>query len=230
MAQASTDRVDERLIAGPAQLLRYERRKSPVLPFGVELVRRGAHADALRQDVLERPRVRAVGVEPDGQVLHHRHHAGGACKLKIDLQLQPLVEPDSIRGRALAYCVTNGRRGGVPQLLGPAVPPGLEAFGERTERRELTKPLSLLRDERVQRRQLPPADNVPDALECANLEPVDLVAIDPAMGVQRPRARRNRREIPERRRAVHLLDPQIERAPKSAARGEVGAGLLRYQG
>src|SRR3990170_1462974 len=112
----------------------------------------------------------------------------------------------------------------MPQFRGPAVPPGLEMLGERTEYGELTEPLPLLRDERIEGRQLPPADNVPYPLAGADLEPVDLVAIDPAMGVQRPRARRDRRQVPERRRAFHLLHPQIQGAPKPPARRKVGTG------
>ena len=100
--EARADRLDERLVAGGAQPVRHERRQAPVLSARVELVWRRADADAVGEHILERPGVGAAGVEPDRQVLHHRHRRRRARQLPVDLVLQPLVEPDPLAQRPAA--------------------------------------------------------------------------------------------------------------------------------
>ena len=109
-------------------------------------------------------------------------------QLPVDLELQPLVETDAIRHRTLRRDVAHRGRRRMAELVRPAVPAGLEPLGERAEDRELLEAGALLRRERVELRKIAAADAVPDPLEDAHLEPEDLVAIDPSILVERPRA------------------------------------------
>ena len=81
--------------------VRAPRRLAPVLPHLVVHVRRGADADAGSEHVLQRPGVRALGVDPDGEVVHDAdRHAGRASRalrhghLLVDEPLHPHVEVD----------------------------------------------------------------------------------------------------------------------------------------
>ena len=230
VAYARADRLDERLVSGLAEPARYERWKSPVLPSGVELVGRGADADALREHVLERPAVRAVGVEPDRQILHHGHGARGGGELPVYLELHPLVETDAIRHRTHVRHVAHrgGRR--LAELVRPTVPAGLEPLGERAEDGEFLEAGPVFRREGVELRKVAPPDDLPDPFEDTHLEPEDLVAVDPPLLVERPGASGCRGQIRQRLRAVDLLDPQVQRVAEPAARRKVRAGLLGHDG
>ena len=70
--------VDERLVAGRAQLAGHERRQAPVLPLVLNSSGGAPTLMPCASDVLERPAVGAVGVEADRQILHHRQRRAEA--------------------------------------------------------------------------------------------------------------------------------------------------------
>jgi len=70
VAERGPDGLDERPVAGGAQAMRDERRQPPVLSRGHVTIGRRADRRPERQRILPRPRVGAVGIHADRQVLH----------------------------------------------------------------------------------------------------------------------------------------------------------------
>ena len=193
--EAGADRLDERLVAGGAQPVRHERRQAPVLPARVELVWRRADADAVREHVLERPGVGAAGVEPDRQILHHRHRRRRARQLPIDLVLQPLVEADPLAQRPAAAARGDCRRRRVPEIGGPLTPAGAEPLGQRAERRELLEAGPCSRRNARTPASVRAADGAPHRLERAAIfSSKTRVAIDQPLAVKRLAARASSRD------------------------------------
>ncbi len=89
----------ERRVRAFAQALGGERRQAPILPAGIEVVGRGAHAHAERVEVLVGPRFGAVGRDRDGEVgIEADAHAELArarlriAQLQVRLPLQVFVQ------------------------------------------------------------------------------------------------------------------------------------------
>jgi len=104
-----------RRVARRREPLRVPRRLAPVLADLVERVRRCPDRDALGEQLLVRPRVRAARVHPDGEVVDHAdRHARGTrrrlhrAELLVEQRLQPGVEPDA-RREAVAFGRHRGR-------------------------------------------------------------------------------------------------------------------------
>ena len=97
VARRGPDRLDERLVAGRAQLPRDERRQAPVLAGGVELVGRRADAAARAPAGPASPGVGAVGVEADGEVGRPADAAaaGRGRAARSSCHWQPGVEADA---------------------------------------------------------------------------------------------------------------------------------------
>ncbi len=134
MAQRGADRLDERLVAGGAQLPGDERREAPVLAQGVELVGRRTHAHVEGEEVLPGPSVRPPGVEAHGEVLDHRQRRRRR-HLPVEQPLEPGVEPHPLApvGGEMAH----RRALGTPELLGPGRPPVAVDLGDGAEGGEL---------------------------------------------------------------------------------------------
>ena len=70
----------------------------------------------------------------------------------------------------------------------------------------------------------------PQPAEGHHLEPEHGIAIDPALGVESAPLDCQPLHVESGlRRTGHLLDPEVERIPVAAARGEVRARLLRHE-
>ena len=141
------DRVDhgpEWFIAPMDELVGTPRRLRPVLAELVELIRRRARGDAQREDVLHRPCIGSVRVDPHGEIVHdaelHARPHGGRLRggqLVVELPLQPPVKIDGVG-------VLGGERGdrwacGGTEFLRPAVPVRSVPFCQRTPGREGVK-------------------------------------------------------------------------------------------
>ena len=99
MPQHGADEGAERFVGRLGEAVGPPRWLRPVLPELVELVRRGARGDTERENILQRPRVGAVGIHADREVvhdaqLHARLHGSGLRdgQLLVDQPLQPAVE------------------------------------------------------------------------------------------------------------------------------------------
>ena len=146
-ARVPQDRVDhrpERFIALADELVGTPRRLRPVLTELVELVGRCARGDAEREHILHRPRVGAVRVNADGEIVHdaelHACPQGGRLRgrqLIVELPLQPPVEVDrlGVLGRE------PGDRGAgrAGEFLRPAMPVRSVTFRQRAPDREVVE-------------------------------------------------------------------------------------------
>ena len=120
------------------------RRLRPVLAELVELIRRRSRGDTEREDVLHRPCVGSVRVNPDREIVHDpefhaRSHSrrlrGG--QLIVELPPQPPVKVDGLG-------VLGGKRGdrgacGAGEFLGPVVPVRSVPLRQRTPDREVVE-------------------------------------------------------------------------------------------
>ncbi len=130
------------------ELIGPPRRLGPVLPELVVLIRWRAGADPERQHILQRPRVGAVGVHPDRQVVHdaQRHpglHRGGLRRgqLVIEQPLQPAVEVDGLRVRGGERRDRRAVR--VAEFRGPPMPVGAVHLGQCTPGGEVVEAAAL---------------------------------------------------------------------------------------
>ena len=227
VAEPGPHRLDERPVPGGAKPVRHEGRQAPVLPLEREVVRRRPHRDALGQHVLPRPGVGALAVEADGEVGHQAQGPPGASQLLVEQPLEPRVERDALPLLG-GESGDRGRRG-MPLLRRPALPPRAVTLGERAEDRELLEapPLSgaVAREPGVTR-----CAARPQVGEGRHLQPEHGVPVDPALGVEATALGRQPLHVePGLRRAGHFLDPEVERIPVAAARGEIRARLLRHE-
>ena len=227
VAEPGPHRLDERPVPGGAEPVRHERREPPVLPLEREVVGRRPHRDTLGQHVLPCPGVGALAVEADGEVGHQAKGPPGASQLLVEQPLEPGVKRDPLPllgGEAR----DRGRRG-MPVLGRPAPPPRPVTLGERAEDRELLE-ASALPGAVARERGAPAAPSRPELVEGRHLQPEHGVPIDPALGVEgTPLGGQPLHVEPGLRRAGHLLDPEVERIPVAAARGEIRARLLRHE-
>ncbi len=134
----------KRLVGQFDQLIGAPRRLRPVLPQLVELVGWGTGADAERQNVLQCPRVRTVGVDAHGKVVDdaegHPRLDGrdlSSGQLVVELPLQPAMEVDQIG--VLGGEGRNRLARRVPQLLRPPVPVVAVLVGQRAPRGEVVE-------------------------------------------------------------------------------------------
>ncbi len=146
--QHRVDHGAERLVARLDQPIGAPRWLRPVLAELVELVGRRPHRHPEGQHVLKRPRVRAVRVDADREVVHDaeghaRLQSGGlnAGQLVVQLPLQPPVEVDG-RG-VLGGERGDGRTCRVVQLDGPPVPVVAVLLGQRAPGGEVVEALPL---------------------------------------------------------------------------------------
>ena len=87
-AQHRPHHLAQRREAGLGQPVGPPRRQAPVLALLVETVRRCADAEAGRQLALQRPRIGAAGIDPDGKVVHDADaHAAFRRRLLRRVQL-----------------------------------------------------------------------------------------------------------------------------------------------
>jgi len=126
------------------------RRLRPVLAELVELVGRSTRRDAERQRILQRPRVCAVGIHADREIVHdpelHARLDGRGLRggdLVVELPLQPAVKVDGVGvfGGELGH----RRAGRMLQIPGPLVPVGAVLLGERTPGCEVVEAVSFAR-------------------------------------------------------------------------------------
>ena len=150
VAERPTNGLDEGLVAGRAQLPGDEGRQAPVLPCGVELVRRGADATAVGEEGAEGGTIGPGRVEADRQIADERDGRRGVVdcvELALDAPLQPGVEVGGVGlgGGALLLRAPLGplpqRRTGAGR---PRPPTRVGAVGslfeQGTERRSFRRP------------------------------------------------------------------------------------------
>ena len=130
------------------QLIGPPRRLRPVLAELVELVGRCARGDAERQHVLQRPRVSAVGIDADREIVHdaefHARLDGRGLRggeLVVELPLQPAVKVDGLGVLGGEIGDRMGCR--MLQILGPLVPVVPVLLGERTPGGEVVEAAAL---------------------------------------------------------------------------------------
>ncbi len=104
----------------------------------------------MRERVLERPAVGAIGIEADRQVLHHGQDGRCARELSIELVLHPLVEADPIGSRVIPGGATDRRGIGVPRTGPASSATRPESLGERAEDRVLPEHVALFGDEALE--------------------------------------------------------------------------------
>ena len=220
------DRLDERLVAGGAELPGDEGRQPPVLTGGVELVRRRADRDAVGEQVLPLPRVEPVGVDTDRQVLDEREAPGRLDELLLQEPLEPDVEPPPVLelGRRGAH-----RRGArVAQVLGPVAPAAAVLLDQCGPRAVAAQRVGLAVAPALELGVAP--RDLPHLLEHAPLLPPRQVAFDAVGSVERTTGRDRRREPVDLRGPGDVLDAQVQRVPEATAGREVRAGLLGLHG
>ena len=144
MPQHSPDQRAKRSVFLLVQPVRPPRRLRPVLAELIELVRRRARGHAQRQHILQRPRVGAVRMHADGQVVHDAQRHPGPDRLRlrrgellVELPLQPAVEIDRVR--MLFGEAGDAGAVGVLQETRPAVPVAAVLFGQRAPGREVVE-------------------------------------------------------------------------------------------
>src|SRR5205085_7458262 len=142
--------------------------------------------DAVREHVLERPRVRSVGIEPNRQILHQWQHPAGARELAIELVLQPCMKTYAAGELAILREAPHARAIGTAIRGWPGVPPAVEPFGQRTERGVFVQCRSLLGEERLERLVAPAPNPRPDLFEGSQLPLENAIAVDDAVAVERP--------------------------------------------
>ncbi len=144
MPQHSPDQRAKRPVFLLFQPVRPPRRLRPVLAELIELVRRRTRGHAQRQHILQRPRVGAVRMHADGQVVHDAQRHPGADRLRlrrsellVQLPLQPAVEIDSVRILFGEPADTDAV--GVLQETRPGMPVVAVLLGQRAPGREVVE-------------------------------------------------------------------------------------------
>ena len=217
-------RLHERLVPGGGEPVRDEWRQPPVLAADDVAIGGTPDARARREDVLPHPRVGAVGIDADRQVLHERDLRTRGAELTIDQPLEPRVECHAIRvlvGEA-AHAVGVGSA----MLDRPRLPLASMLFSKRAEDCVLVQS-GALRAVRVERRVA--GESAPEPLQRTHLQREDAIAIDLALGVQRVAFFDERREPrPLVARAGDVFDADVQRIPEAPAARIVRARLLRH--
>ncbi len=224
-------RVDERLVTGRSELPRHERRQAPVLAERVEGVGRRTHAAAFAQQVLERPRIGAVGVEPDGEV-GHDVDAGTArhAQLAVQLPLAPLVKPHPApfgNGQ-----LGDGRRCRVAVRRRPPRPRRPVALGQHAPHGEVHERFALAPHPFVEGVVAGAArfEHGVQPGEGVELEAMHGVAIDAFGTVERAPGFVERREVgAQRAHARQLRDADVGDVAPQPRRRRVRARLLRLR-
>ena len=146
----------------------------------------------------------------------------GGLELAVDQPLQPLVEPPA----AVPVAPDVGDVGPlrVPGLLRPLVPVGTVLLGQHAERGVVAQGLALPLPPPVERRIA--SEALPELLQRLHLEAEHRVAVDAAVGVERPPRRGQRVEPVQGGGAVDVLHPQVQRVSEAPAAREVGTGRL----
>ena len=192
--QAGPDGADPGVVAVHPQAPGVERGEAPVLPLAVEVVGRGADPHAQRHRVLPQPGVGAAGVDADGQVLHQVEPGAGRGQLRLGQPLQPAVVADPVG--VVGGETGHGRRVGPAVLLRPVGPGAGEALGEGAVGGEPGEGLALLLAEGVEG---PVAaggpETLPEVFEGGALQLPHPVAVDAAIGVERPALGGQGREV-----------------------------------
>ena len=112
-----------------------------------------------------------------------------------------------------------------PKIRRPVEPSALVTFGQRTERRELSKRATASGHERIEPRIT--VERGPQRLERRQLDRVHAVAVDRALDVQLSTDLLGRgRRFVAGIETGHVLDAQVQRVAEPTAAGEVRARLL----
>ena len=131
--QGASYDVAQRVVAELGEAVRAPGRQPPVLALLVEQVGRGADRGRQRERVLQRPRVRATGVDPHREVVDHPdgHGVAETGQLLVHQQLHPAPEGDPVG--QLDGGLRDGRRLGAPERLRPRLPRHPVHLGEGAE-------------------------------------------------------------------------------------------------
>ena len=78
MAEGGLQGVAQRLVGGRAELVRHKGRQAPVLAEGIEFVRGRADRHVRGEEILPDPGISAIGIDANGQIVHHRQGRGHA--------------------------------------------------------------------------------------------------------------------------------------------------------
>ena len=226
--QAGPHGADPGVVAVLTQAPGVERRKAPVLPLAVEVVRRGADPHPERHGVLPQPGVGAAGVDAHGQVLHQVEAGAGRGQLRLGQPLQPAVVPDSVG--VLGGEAGHRRRVGPAVLLRPVDPGAGEPLGHGAVGGEVAEGLAVLvrgRCRSPDRRPSP--EPLPEVLERGSLQLPHPPAVDAAVGVERPALGGQGGQIESVVAGLggsgDVLDPEVERVPETPARRVVRTRL-----
>src|SRR3954452_704585 len=142
MAKSRANCFNKGFVGAGAQLMRHEGRKPPTLSLCVELVRRRANANPLREVVLRSPGIRSVRINTDGKILHQRKMLSALGKLDIELPLYPFIK--AYAALMIAGKLLNFRLSRMPVLVGPAMPARLLLLRESAKNSKAMKAFTAL--------------------------------------------------------------------------------------
>ena len=206
--------------------MRIERRDSPILPGGVEVIGRCPDPGGRCDDVLPEPGVGAVGGEADRKVVDHRDLTPRPVELGVETPLQPPVEVDPLPRPG--HERFHGRAVGSPVLLRPRGPRTRVPLGDHAEAGVTLEQLALAGDEGVEARIA--AEPGPEGFERPHLQGQDQVAVDEGRFAERlGRASSLLHELISPGPG-DILDAQVERVAEEPARWEVRARFLGQPG
>ena len=224
MAEGGLNGVAKRLVGGGAELVGHKGRQSPVLAEGVIFVRGRADRHVRGEEILPDPGIGAVGIDANGQIVHHGQCRGHAGELGIEEPLHPLVKPHALTVRGGE--ARHGRRLRMAVRGRPVAPPLAIVFGEGTKNGKLVErvPLGLavLLEGRVA------AKTLPELLQRGDLQPEDGIAIDHALLIERATGGGEALQVgAECGSPRDLFNAQVQQVAIAPAAGKIGAGLLR---